>query len=53
MEQLILRHGAHDKALAIKQSYQGLDFQYKSQSNANRIINFVMTNFVARHKHSR
>ena len=33
--------------------HEGLDFQYKSQSNANRIINFVMTNFVARHKSSR
>lgn len=53
LEQLILKHNAHEKALNIKQMHDGLDFQYKQQSHANRIINFVTTNFVARHKSSR
>ena len=53
LEQLILKHNAHEKAINIRQMHEGLDFQYKLQSHANRIISFVCNNFVARHKHSR
>ena len=53
LEQLILKHNAHEKAINIRQMHDGLDFQYKQQSHANRIISFVCNNFVARHKSSR
>jgi len=33
--------------------HDGLDFQYKQQSHANKIISFVMQNFVARHSTDR
>ena len=29
LEQLILRHQAHEKTIGIKQMHEGLDFQYK------------------------
>jgi nonsense-mediated mRNA decay protein 3 len=53
LEQLILKHGAHEKSINITEMHDGLDFQYKQQSHSNRIISFVMNNFVARHKSSR
>jgi len=48
-----MKHGAHDKAIKVNAANDGIDFQYNRQSHANRIINFVMTNFVAKHKNSR
>ena len=48
-----MRHNAHEKSLNIKTMYDGLDFQYKQQSHSNRIISFVMQNFVAKHKMTR
>lgn len=41
LEQLILRHNAHDKTIGIQQQDHGLDFQYKSNAHANRFISFV------------
>lgn len=53
LEQMILKHNAQEKTIGVKQMYDGLDFQYGRQSHCNRIISFVMTNFVARHKTTR
>jgi nonsense-mediated mRNA decay protein 3 len=53
LEQLILRHKAHDKALAIEQSADGLDFHFKTDSHANRLVQFIKEHFVARNRHSK
>ena len=53
LEQMILRHNAHEKTINIREMHDGLDFQYKNNNHANRLIQFVMSNIVARHKHSR
>ena len=50
---MILRHNAHEKTFNIREMHDGLDFQYKNNNHANRLIQFVMSNIVARHKHSR
>ena len=48
-----MRHNAHEKSIGIKEMHDGLDFQYKSNSHANRLISFVQNNFISRHKQSR
>lgn len=53
LEQLILKHNAHDKALNIVEKHDGLDFQYKLNSHSNRLIQFVMAHFIAKHAHTR
>lgn len=53
LEQLILKHRAHDKTLAIKQSAEGLDFQFKSDPHSNRLVQFIRDHFVARCKHTK
>jgi len=53
LEQLILKHNAHEKTIGIKECPDGLDFQYKQPSHANRLIQFVNANFVARDKKTR
>ena len=40
-EQLILKHNAHEKTIGIREVPDGLDFQYKSKSHANRMIDFI------------
>ena len=49
LEQLILKHNAHEKALNIAEKHDGLDFQYKLNSHSNRLIQFVMAHFIAKH----
>lgn len=53
LEQLILRHNAHDKTIGIEQQDHGLDFQFKSNAHANRFISFVQQHFIAKAKCSR
>ena len=50
---MILKHNAHEKTIGIREMHDGLDFQYKNNSHANRLIQFVQTNFVSRHKMSK
>ena len=50
LEQLILKHNAQERALNIREMHDGLDFQYKTNSHANRLIQFVNSNFISRHK---
>jgi len=53
LEQMILKNNAHEKALNIVEMHEGLDFQYRGQAHANRLINFVQQNLVCRHRLSR
>jgi len=41
LEQLILKHNAHDKVLKIKEAPDGLDFYYKDKTHALRMIDFL------------
>ena len=50
---MILRHNAHEKTINIREMHDGLDFQYKNNSHANRLISFVQSNFMARNKQSK
>jgi len=53
LEQLILKHNAHEKAINIQEMADGLDFHYKSNSHANRMTGFIQSNFVCKHKNSK
>jgi nonsense-mediated mRNA decay protein 3 len=50
---LILKHKAHEKTIGIKQTAEGLDFQYKQDSHSNRLVQFIKDHFVARTKHNK
>lgn len=41
VEQMILKHQAHDKCLNIKEAEEGLDFFFKNRSHALRMIDFL------------
>eukprot|EP01017_Pseudomicrothorax_dubius_P033400 TRINITY_DN4472_c0_g2_i1.p1 TRINITY_DN4472_c0_g2~~TRINITY_DN4472_c0_g2_i1.p1 ORF type:complete len:590 (+),score=125.96 TRINITY_DN4472_c0_g2_i1:34-1803(+) len=41
LEQIILKHNAHEKAINIKEEPDGLDFFFKTRSHANRLIDFL------------
>jgi nonsense-mediated mRNA decay protein 3 len=45
-----LRHNAHEKTINIKESPDGLDFHYKSDAHAKRIIQFISGHFISRHR---
>ena len=48
-----MRHNAHEKAINISESVDGLDFHYKTDAHARRIIQFIKTHFVARDRSSK
>ena len=48
LEQMILKHNAHEKCINIVQMHDGIDFQYKNRSHANRLVDFAMRNFVCK-----
>jgi nonsense-mediated mRNA decay protein 3 len=50
---MILRHKAHEKTIGIVEMHDGLDFQYKAPAHANRLIAFVQSNLICRHKLSK
>jgi len=41
LEQLIIKHNAAEKCLGIKEMHDGLDFQFKNRSHANRLVDFI------------
>lgn len=43
LEQLILKHKAHDNALGIKNSPEGLDFFYAQDNHARKMVDFLQT----------
>lgn len=52
LEQMILKHAAHEKAIGIAECADGIDFHFKSKSHGNRMVNFVNNNFVTTQKKS-
>lgn len=53
LEQLILKHEAHDKLLFLSQAEEGLDFHFLSKSHANAFKHFVRDFLCSKHKESR
>lgn len=53
LEQIILKHSAHAKALNVKEMPEGIDFYFKNKSGANSLIDFVGSVFPIRFKESK
>jgi nonsense-mediated mRNA decay protein 3 len=41
LEQLILKHKAHTKAISIKENPEGVDFNFSSRSHSNQLTEFI------------
>lgn len=52
LEQLILKHNAHEDALGIKQHPDGIDFYFLHRSHALKFISFLNSVVSVRHKQS-
>lgn len=53
LEQLILKHGAHEKVSNIVEKPDGLDFQFQQKSHAQKLVDFVTHYFASKVKNSR
>jgi len=53
LEQLILKHSAHAKALNVKEMPEGVDFFFKNKSGANSLIDFIGSVFPIKCKESK
>eukprot|EP00922_Rhytidocystis_sp_ex-Travisia-forbesii_P025147 GHVS01036938.1.p1 GENE.GHVS01036938.1~~GHVS01036938.1.p1 ORF type:complete len:588 (+),score=76.19 GHVS01036938.1:110-1873(+) len=53
LEQLIIKHEAHEKVLNIIEKPDGLDFQFESRQDALKFVDFVGHNFPIKTKCSR
>lgn len=53
LEQLILKHRAHENTVAIKPISDGLDFFYANESGARKITDFVVSVLPCRYQHSK
>jgi nonsense-mediated mRNA decay protein 3 len=49
LEQLILKHKAHEKALSIKENPEGVDFNFSSRSHATQLSDFIHVYLVFNH----
>ena len=43
LEQLILKYHAHNHALRIKESHDGIDFFYAGKQEARKMVDFLQT----------
>lgn len=53
LEQLILRHDAHEKVVSLKENREGLDFHFANRSHAQRFADFVASNVPSNMKNSK
>lgn len=53
LEQLILKHKAHEQTVSIKQINDGLDFFYANESSARKMVDFVISVLPCRYQHSK
>ncbi len=53
LEQIILKHSAHSKALNVKEMPEGVDFFFKNKSGANSLIDFIGSVFPIKTKESK
>jgi nonsense-mediated mRNA decay protein 3 len=53
LEQIILKHRAHEKAVSIKEMPDGIDFFFKSKSDASMLVDFITGIVMSRSKSSK
>ncbi|CAB3222820.1 unnamed protein product [Arctia plantaginis] len=53
LEQLILKHKAHENTLGIKPKHDGLDFFYTSESHARKMVDFIQSVLPVKSQHSK
>ncbi|XP_032682118.1 60S ribosomal export protein NMD3 [Odontomachus brunneus] len=53
LEQLILKHKAHEQTLGIKPIHEGLDFFYANEATARKMVDFLQTVIPCRYQHSK
>ncbi|XP_066150044.1 60S ribosomal export protein NMD3 [Euwallacea fornicatus] len=53
LEQLILKHNAHENTLGIKPIHGGLDFFYATEANARKMVDFLVTVLPCKFQHSK
>lgn len=53
LEQLILKHNAHEKVLNVKEMNEGVDFFFKNKGHAMRLLDFLQSVFPIKTKPSK
>ncbi|KAI8424388.1 hypothetical protein MSG28_002912 [Choristoneura fumiferana] len=53
LEQLILKHKAHENTLGIKPKHDGLDFFYTTESHARKMVDFIQSVLPVKSQHSK
>ncbi|XP_014241897.1 60S ribosomal export protein NMD3 [Cimex lectularius] len=53
LEQLILKHKAHDNTLGIKPIHEGIDFFFATESHAKKMVDFLSTVLPIKWQHSK
>lgn len=53
LEQLILKHKAHENTLGIKPIHGGLDFFYTTEAHARKMVDFVASVLPCKYQHSK
>ncbi|CAH0547910.1 unnamed protein product [Brassicogethes aeneus] len=53
LEQLILKHKAHENTLGIKPNHGGLDFFYTSEGHARKMVDFIAAVLPCKYQHSK
>lgn len=53
LEQAVLKHKMHEKALNVKETPEGIDFYFKNRSNANAFSDFIHSILPAKIKQSK
>lgn len=53
LEQLILKHKAHERTLGIKPIHEGLDFLYNTEAHARKMVDFLQNVLPCRYQHSK
>lgn len=53
LEQLILKHKAHETTLGIKPIHEGLDFFFATEAHARKFVDFVNTMLPIKYQHSK
>ncbi|KAL1115560.1 hypothetical protein AAG570_005850 [Ranatra chinensis] len=53
LEQLILKHRAHENTLGIKPIHEGLDFFFATEAHARKMVEFLMAVLPCKYQHSK
>ncbi|XP_011505275.1 PREDICTED: 60S ribosomal export protein NMD3 [Ceratosolen solmsi marchali] len=53
LEQLILKHRAHENTIGIKSVHDGLDFFYNTEANARKLVDFIISFLPCRYQQSK